>query len=165
MGPPRRSPIRFPTPDLVVQETGDYVAEQQAYLNLIRTAETLSADLSDLFDRHGVSGKQYNVLRAIRRGGADGLTASQIGEQLTDPRADATRLVDRLVREGFVEREHDASDRRVVRSRLTERGTSLLRALDAPLVDLHRRQLQHLTGDEIETLIALLKKARQERSD
>lgn len=136
--------------------------EQQAYLNLIRTAELLGQRVADLMSEHGLSGKQYNVLRAIRRGGADGLSISQISEQMTDPRADVTRLLDRLVRDGLVDRQPDDADRRVVRTYLTEAGTKLLEAIDEPLLATHRDQFAHLTNEEIDQFIALLKKARGE---
>jgi DNA-binding MarR family transcriptional regulator len=152
----------FQTPALVIEETGDPVPEQQAYLNLIRTAEILSIQLSDLFGEHGLSGKQYNILRALRRGGPDGLTISQIGEQMTDPRADVTRLMDRLEREHWVERQHGTEDRRVVRAHLTKAGAELLARLDAPIVALHRAQLGHMTSRELDRLSALLRKARGE---
>lgn len=158
----RRQPKKFPTPDLVVAETGNYVAAQQAYLNLIRTAGVLSQRVSDLVSGYGISGKQYNALRWIRRGGAGGLTISQISQQMTDPRADVTRLLDRLVREGLVERQPDQTDRRVVRTYLTEAGADLLNAIDEPLVETHRTQFAHLSAAELEQLIALLRKARGE---
>lgn len=161
----QRAPERFSTPDLVVKETGRFVPEQQAYLNIVRTAQVLGADLAELLSRHGLSGKQYNVLRAIRRGGKPGLTASQISEQMTDRGADVTRLVDRLVRDGSVDRRHDEADRRVVRASLTARGAKRLRALDAPLIERHRGHLGHLSAKEIDTLIALLKKARRQADD
>lgn len=152
----------FRTPDLVVEETGDYVPEQQAYLNLIRTARALGEELAQLLAGHGLSGKQYNLLRAVRRAGAQGATPSQIGEQMTDRRADVTRLVDRLVRDGLVSRQHDERDRRVVRITLTARGAEVLQGLDAPIVELHRRQLGHMGPAELERLSGLLKKARGE---
>jgi len=158
----RLRPKKFQTPDLVVTETGKYVPEQQAYLNLIRTAEVLSQRVSDLMARYGLSGKQYNVLRSIRRGGDDGLSISQISDQMTDPRADVTRLLDRLVREGLVDRQTDAADRRVVRAYLTKAGSDLLEAIDEPLLDTHREQFAPLAKPEIEQLSALLKKARGE---
>lgn len=152
----------FPTPDLVVAETGKHVPEQQAYLNLMRTAEVLGQRVSDLMSGYGISGKQYNVLRAIRRGGADGLSISQISEQMTDPRADVTRLLDRLVRDGLVDRQPDETDRRVVRTCLTRKGAELLEAIDEPLLETHRDQLAHLSKAEIEQLTTLLRKARGE---
>lgn len=153
---------RFATPSLVIKETGEALPEQQAYLNLIRTAEVLSLRLSDMLGEHGLSGKQYNILRALRRGGQDGLTISQIGEQMTDPRADVTRLMDRLERESWVERRHDKEDRRVVRVFLTQAGADLLARLDAPMIALHRAQLGHMTLVELSRLTALLRKARGE---
>jgi DNA-binding MarR family transcriptional regulator len=157
----KRASGDFAVPEMVAAETGAYVPEQQAYLNLIRTAEVLSGELQELLSRHELSGKQYNVLRAIRRGGENGLTASQIGAQMTDPRADVTRLLDRLVRAGLVERRHDRGDRRIVRASLTQAGAELLQGLDAPLIALHRQQLSHLSRRDIETLIKLLKRAQQ----
>lgn len=150
----------FSTPDLVVRETGELILEQQAYLQLIRTAEVLSHRLSDLLAQKGISGKQYNILRALRRGGESGMTISEVGGQMTDPRADVSRLMDRLEREQWVERRHNDKDRRVVRAYLTREGAALLAELDQPIVDLHRAQLGQMTPDELTALISLLVKAR-----
>lgn len=153
---------RFETPELVVRETGVQSPEQQAYLHLMRTAQTLGADLTALFEGAGLSGKQYNVLRSLRRAGEPGATVSEVARQMTDRSADVTRLVDRLVRDGLATRAHDAEDRRVVRVRLSEKGAAALRALDAPLLEIHRRQLGHMTAEELAQLMALLRKARRE---
>ncbi|MGF1553240.1 MAG: MarR family winged helix-turn-helix transcriptional regulator [Paracoccaceae bacterium] len=152
----------FPTPELVVRETGARVPEQQAYLQIARTAETLGADLAALFERHGLSGRQYNALRAIRRAGRPGATPSEIGAQMTDRRSDVTRLVDRLHREGLVSRTPDETDRRVVRVRLSEKGAALLSALDAPLIETHRTHLGHLDPEDLEAIVVLMRKARRE---
>ncbi|WP_227287679.1 MarR family transcriptional regulator [Boseongicola sp. H5] len=158
----QRQSESFQTPDLVVAETGKYVPEQQAYLNLMRTAEVLGQRVSDLMSGYGISGKQYNVLRAIRRGGDGGLSISQISEQMTDPRADVTRLLDRLVRDGLVDRQPDETDRRVVRTYLTEAGANLLESLDEPLLTTHKDQFSQLSKAEIEQLTDLLRKTRGE---
>jgi DNA-binding MarR family transcriptional regulator len=152
---------RFLTPQAVIDEMGTIVPEQQAYLNLIRAAELVSLDLSDLMGKHGLSGKQYNVLRAIRRGGDGGLPVSRIAEQMTDPRADVTRLMDRLERDGLIERRHDREDRRVVRVLLTEKGKGMLATLDAPIVALHRMQFAHMTKSDLDELTRLLEKLRR----
>jgi DNA-binding MarR family transcriptional regulator len=152
---------RFPTPQRVIDEMGVVVPEQQAYLNLIRAAEVLSVGLSELMSAHGLTGKQYNVLRAIRRAGEGGLPVSRIGEQMTDPKADVTRFMDRLERDGFVERVHDKADRRVVRVLLTEKGRAALAALDEPLIALHRAQFAHMDSEEVHVLTALLRKLRK----
>jgi DNA-binding MarR family transcriptional regulator len=91
----------------------------------------LSAPVVDLFTANGISGKQYNALRAIRRAGPNGATVNEIRHQMTDPRADVTRLIDRLVR-----------DRRIVRVILSDTGKQLLANIDQPLLDVHRAQFR-----------------------
>ena len=150
---------KFQTPDLVAKETGKLV-EQEVYLNLMRTAEEMKLHLVDLLAGFGLSGKQYNALRAIRRGGSEGETPSGIGAQMAEPRADVTRLLDRLEREALVERRHDERDRRVVRVLLSKRGKKLLADIDGPLLELHRSQFMHMRQEDLEALSRLLILAR-----
>jgi DNA-binding MarR family transcriptional regulator len=156
-------PDCFPTPEYAARDGGPRLPEQVAYLDLMRTSQLLSHAVRELFAKEGISGKQYNALRAIRRAGPDGATAGEIGRQMTDPRADVTRLLDRMIRDGLVARLADAKDRRVVRARLTQAGEALLSRLDAPLRDVHKTQLGHMNAAELSALSALLRKARGER--
>ncbi len=145
-------------PEMIAAETGKVLAEQEAYLFLIRAAEILSAPVADLFAANGISGKQYNALRAIRRAGANGATVNEIRHQMTDPRADVTRLIDRLVRDRLVKRRSDKSDRRIVRVILSDTGKQLLANIDEPLLDVHRAQFRQFDTTALEQLKGLLKK-------
>lgn len=149
----------FETPKLVADETGRLL-EQEVYLHLVRTAEEVRLPLVELLAGYALSGKQYNALRAIRRGGSSGETPSGISLQMAEPRADVTRLLDRLVRDGLIERSVDKSDRRVVRVHLSQAGSDLLQRIDAPLLQLHRKQFAHMTPGELEDLARLLTLAR-----
>jgi len=60
----------------------------------------------------------------------------------------------------LVTRVREEGDRRVVRTRITAKGLALLADLDAPLADLHRRQLGHLGGERLGALRDLLEAAR-----
>jgi DNA-binding MarR family transcriptional regulator len=145
-------------PELIAAETGKVLPGQEAYLYLVRAAEVLSGPVADLFEAHGLSGKQYNALRSIRRAGSAGATVNEIRQQMTDPRADVTRLIDRLERDGLVRRKHDRADRRIVRVILSESGTKLLADIDEPLLAIHRSQFSHLKAEELETLKSLLRR-------
>lgn len=145
-------------PELIEAETGCVLPEQEAYLYLVRAAEVLIGPVADLFQVHGLSGKQYNALRSIRRGGGGGATVNEIRQQMTDPRADVTRLIDRLVRDGFVVRKHDGEDRRIVRVTLSERGKKLLRDIDEPLLTIHRSQFRQFKKGELASLKELLRR-------
>lgn len=133
--------------------------EQEAFLNLARTYESLAGDFDRLFKDHGLSGPQYNALR-ILRGHAEPMQVYQIAELMVTPQTDITRLVDRLEQAGFARRERCGDDRRVVWVTLTASGKRVLKKLDRPVNELHQRQFQHFNQRELHTLNQLLFKAR-----
>src|SRR5690349_19708554 len=135
--------------------------EQEAALNVVRTADHLGQEFTRLFHGHGISGPQYNVLRILRGVGGDGLPCVDIAGQMITRMPDITRLVDRLEAAGLVARRRTEEDRRVVLVRITPAGLELLARLDRPVLDLHRRQLGHLTRAELAELNRLLVKARR----
>lgn len=136
------------------------VPEQEAFLNLRRTVDLLGAPFEQLFRAHGISDSQYNVLRILRGAGGEGLPCSEIAARMVSRDPDITRLVDRLEKAGLVERVRVAHDRRVILVRVTAAGLKLLSELDRPVMELHRRQLGHLTRAELAELNGLLVKAR-----
>ena len=137
------------------------VAEQEAMLNLLRTADRLQLEFVRLFRAHGLSPASYNVLRILRGEGGEGLPSLEIAGRMITSVPDITRLVDRLEAAGLVCRDRSGRDRRVVRVRVTDCGIDLLSRLDDPVVALHRRLLGHLDSHELDTLNALLVKARR----
>lgn len=134
--------------------------EQEAYLNLLRTANWLEAEFNRLFKRQGLSHATYNILRILRGHRGQPLSCSAIGEQMVTQVPDVTRLIDRLEQRGLVSRERTPTDRRVVMVQISEAGLGLLAELDEPVAALHRQQLGHLTRRELDQLSAMLVKAR-----
>jgi len=143
--------------------------EQQAYLNLARTQAHLAGPFAQLFKQHGISEAAYNILRVLRgvrrqpENGRDALPCGEVGGRLVSRLPDVTRLIDRLVNAGLVERTRAVEDRRVVLARITTAGLNLLRKLDRPVLDLHGQTLGHLTREELKQLNQLLEKARASR--
>jgi DNA-binding MarR family transcriptional regulator len=142
--------------------------EQEAYLNIVRTAATLSTHFADLLRQHDLSEATYNILR-ILRGSLQtqpcpslnlGPTCSAIGSAMITQVPDVTRLVDRLEHQGLAQRSRCDKDRRVVHVKITPAGLALLAELDQPLTDLHKATLGHLSPTELSTLSSLLTKAR-----
>jgi DNA-binding MarR family transcriptional regulator len=136
------------------------VAEQEAALNVIRTADRLGLAFARLFRCHGLTGPQYNILRILRGVGVPGLASMEIAGRLLTCVPDITRLVDRLEAGGLAARERSADDRRVVHVRVMPRGLRLLEKLDAPVIALHRQLLGHLKSNELAELSRLCVKAR-----
>ena len=134
--------------------------EEEAFLNLIQTADRLSRAMEALFKPSALSPTQFNVLRILRAAGVSGLPCGRICEQMITRDPDMTRLLDRLEKRQLIARSRDGDDRRVVRARITPAAIELLATLDEPLKELHRRQLQHMNQDRLRALIELLEQAR-----
>lgn len=134
--------------------------EQEAMLNIVRTASALSTDFWRLFRSHGLTDAQYNVLRILRGEGAR-MPSLTIAQRMITRVPDITRLVDRLEGAGLVQRERCPEDRRVVFVSITRAGLEQLAKLDEPVAALHRRQLGHMRREDLETLSRLLVVARR----
>ena len=141
--------------------------EVEATISLARTADALLRDLEGPLKAAGLSPTQYNVLRILRGAGPEGLACREIADRMITRDPDITRLLDRLERQGLVERHRGTRDRRVVTTRIRPAGLQLLEKLDRPVVDLNRRRLGHLGPRRLRALISLLEAARcapQEKS-
>ena len=55
--------------------------EEEALLNLMRTADALARRGEIFFEQHGISHAQYNVLRILRGAGPEGLTCGEIASR------------------------------------------------------------------------------------
>lgn len=142
--------------------------EHEVYLSLQRLALTLSYDAAEFFRAYELSAPQFNILRILRgaaeNGAREGLACGEIGERLLAHAPDLTRLLDRMALQGLVVRSRGRSDRRVVKTQITERGLEVLAKLDAPLIELHRRQLGHLGEERLGALQTLLEHAQSSTS-
>ncbi len=133
---------------------------EEAYLNILRTADVLSNEVAAVLKPAGLTLTQYNVLRILRGAHPDWLTCSQISERLISKDPDVTRLIDRLKSRDLISNQRHETDRRVVTVRITEKGLRILKDLDEPILNLHRRQLGRIAADDLQRLIALLELVR-----
>jgi DNA-binding MarR family transcriptional regulator len=74
---------------------------------------------------------------------------------------DVTRLLDRLEMRGLAERWRCHEDRRVVWTRITPAGKSVIAPLDGVVAQLHLATLSHIGADKLRTLVELLEAARE----
>jgi DNA-binding MarR family transcriptional regulator len=115
---------------------------------LLRTAA--DADLA----AHGIAAAGTGVL--LRLVDEDGLTQARLSRLQSVEAPTMCRLVDRLVRDGLVERHADPSDRRATRVFLTDAGRAAA-ARGAQVIEaLEERAFADLDESEAETLGLLL---------
>ena len=117
--------------------------------------------MEDLVKSQGISATQYNVLRILRGSGAEGLCRNALRDRMLNRMPDMTRLLDRMEEAGLVQRGREGEDRRMVLTRITEKGRRLLSELDAPVLALHKRQMSRLTDAQLRSLSDLLTLVRE----
>lgn len=135
--------------------------QQEAALNVIRTADALKRSMELLLKGHGITSAQYNVLRILRGAGAEGLHCRGIAERMITAEPDVTRLLMRMERLGLLVRRRGGGDRRIVTATVTKQGLKLLHEVDAPLRNLQRQQFALLSHDQMAGLISALEKTRE----
>jgi DNA-binding MarR family transcriptional regulator len=93
----------------------------------------------DLRAQSGLTLSSFEVLYELVRSPGNRLRMAELADRLLFTRSGVTRLVDRLERDGLVERNDCAHDGRGVYAILTERGFEMFEAAAAPHVDGVRR--------------------------
>ena len=134
--------------------------QQEAYLSVVRTSTALTDAMEDLVKSRGISATQYNVLRILRGSDVEGLCRNALRDRMLTRMPDMTRLLDRMEEAGLVVRVREGEDRRMVMTRITEKGRRLLDELDAPVMALHRKQMAGLTDAQLRSLSDLLTRVR-----
>jgi DNA-binding MarR family transcriptional regulator len=77
-----------------------------------------------MLEEYGITPPQFDALVILNWDGE--LTIGDLSNRLYLAYSTTTDLVDRLERQGFVVRQRDESDRRVVRVKVLEKGSSLI---------------------------------------
>jgi DNA-binding MarR family transcriptional regulator len=136
--------------------------QQEAQLNVVRTAAVLLDRLEQVMKQAGITVAQYNVLRILHGAEPDGLCRNEIRDRMVTRMPDMTRLLDRMEEAGLVARSRESQDRRMVNTRLTAKGRRLLQQLEPEVDAEHQRRFGHFSDDDSRRLIALLTSVRQQ---
>ena len=119
--------------------------QSRAWRSLISTAELLPAALDAQLQRDAqLTHYEFIALSALQRGGAMRLSDLATATNATLPRA--SKVVSRLEKRGFIDREEDATDRRSVQLRISRQGRRhLVLATPDHFDTVHRLVLDRLT--------------------
>jgi DNA-binding MarR family transcriptional regulator len=149
----------------IQQERPFASVEEEALLNLLRTADCLQRAFHRTTRNWGLSSTQYNVLRILRGAQPEGLTCSAIGSRMLTAEPDITRLLARLKALKLIRQKRGQSDRRSVWTQISAQGLALLEEMDPVVGQAPRQLLGHLSGQDVAKLIRLLELARKAAQD
>ncbi len=108
--------------------------EEEAILNLFIASNYLRSKVDSICGKYSITQAQFNVLRILRGAYPNGYPRGEIIGRMVEPSPDVTRLIDRLIKEGLVERYNSDEDRRLSLARITKEGINLLKKIN-PEVD------------------------------
>jgi DNA-binding MarR family transcriptional regulator len=142
-----------------IHQTSFRSDQQKVRVNLIYTYNWVMEGSRRFFEKADLTPQQYNILRILRGANAP-LSTLQIRQRMLDKMSDTSRIVDRLIKKDLVKKVVSEKDRRLVDVTITDKGNSLLSALDELMDDMDA-QLNGLTIEECHTLNQLLDKLRK----
>ena len=129
--------------DCCIEEVGETVQR------LVRVMQLFERDQIKPF---GFTTSQCYVLIEINK--AQRLTMNEISEKMNLSTSTMTRIVNNLVRDGFVKRVKDESDRRVVYASLTDKGLDAANELQLSIKDYYRKTVDNLPKGEVEDVLS-----------
>lgn len=126
------------------------------FIKLTRCTNSVLGELSARQTIGDLTASQFAVLETLYHIGS--MTQGEISGKVLKSTSNLTTVIDNLERDGYVRRERDAEDRRVIHVHLTEAGTSKIEAVLPDHVGALVEIFSVLSASEQETLGELCKK-------
>jgi hypothetical protein len=132
----------------------------QLFALLLDTNARLARSFANVLEaKCGLALAWFDVLMQLRRSEARRLKMSEIADAIVHSSGGTTRLVDKLVEAGYVERQDCPTDRRAIYIAITPLGDAKLNeALGVHLAYLDQQLAKRLNCDERAQLTSLLSK-------
>jgi DNA-binding MarR family transcriptional regulator len=103
---------------------------QKAIINLIYSYHWVTDKLRNILSEDDITLQQYNILRILRGSDPTPMSTLNIRERMLDKMSDTSRIVDRLMRKGLVNKKECPTDKRLVDVSITIAGKQLLEKID-----------------------------------
>jgi DNA-binding MarR family transcriptional regulator len=129
---------------------------ERIVLGTFRLSSLLTKTGNRLAGRLGLTQQKWVLLAALERHGE--CVLSQLGQSLLVTKANITGMVDRLERDGLVQRRRDEVDRRLWWVRPTPKGLEALEAMNLLQEEWFERCFEGLDEGELDTFLATMKK-------
>ena len=147
----------MPTIEHLIKQSKFRDEKHKAIISVLYTANLLNTFHEEYFKKYNLTSQQYNALRILRGQHPQPATVNLIRERMMDKMSDASRIVERLRKAGFVERVVSKTDRRAVDVAITQKGLDVLGE-----IDMHDEKTdkptRHFTQEQAKELSDLLGK-------
>src|SRR5690606_39086198 len=129
---------------------------QKAFLNIVFTSNWIMNRQLEFFKPYGLSPQQFNVLRILKGQHPQAVKINSIAERMLDRNSNTSRLVDKLLLKGYVERVVCPNDRRAVNVTITSEGIRVLEEVAPAIIRLEEESYQYISDEEAGEVSRLL---------
>lgn len=153
----------MPSIEQLIKQSTFRDEKHKAIISILYTASALNTFHEKYFSQYNLTTQQYNAMRILCGQHPKPATINLIRERMMDKMSDASRIVERLRKAGFVERVANEFDRRAVDVQITQKGLDVLAQIDkhdektdSPTKYLNQeeaKELSRLLGKMIDALV------------
>jgi DNA-binding MarR family transcriptional regulator len=155
----RRKALRIIPIEEEIQQTHFEELSDKAIINVVYTANLFQARLGQLLKPFGLTLQQFNILRILRGQHGNPIALYEVKHRMIDRNPDVSRIVDRMVRKGLIERAICPSDKRQADLRLLPKGETVLAATD-PVIESYSERQRAISAADLIKLSSLLDRLR-----
>ena len=132
--------------------------ERRTIIHMMLVNNTINGHIAIALKPFDISIQQFNVLRILRGQKGKPANLSTLNERMVTKMSNTTRLVDKLISKGYVDRITCPSNRRKVEINITKKGTDKLIEMDKAMSQTESGLLHQFSNSELEQLNYLLNK-------
>ncbi|NBL64135.1 MarR family transcriptional regulator [Flavobacterium sp. NST-5] len=144
----------------ILKTNSPLLPSKKIILNLIYNQNLINEKFNDVLKPHDLSMEQFNVLRILKGQKDKPAHMSLIQERMLTKTSNTTRLVDKLLNKGLVNRQTCKENRRKMEISITPLGKETLETISPLIENVESLFAQNLTPAEVEMLNFLLEKYR-----
>jgi len=122
--------------------------QQRMIIDIFHTSQWLDDRMSKVLKEYGLTHPQFNVVKILQSAYPEPLTLKEIKESIMFTKSDVTRMVDRLVSKGFIERNICPVNRRQVDIIITAKGSETIDKIMEDFEDKVNLRIQELISVE-----------------
>jgi len=130
----------------------------EALLAVMLANAAMDSMMDEVFDGSSITQPQYNVLRILNGVHPSAHSRGEIARRMVRRAPDLTRMLDRLVRMGLVERAKGDKDHRQSLAKITPQGRSLLEDLRPKVQRMNQLLADRMSPEEARQLVSLLER-------
>jgi len=142
----------------IIKTEKEIPLESRTIIHFMLVNNRINEAIANVLKPFDVSLQQFNVLRILRGQNGKPANLSTLNERMVTKMSNTTRLVDKLITKGYVDRIICPSNRRKIEINITDSGKKVLKKMDTAMNKAENEILQNVSNKELEQLNKIFNK-------